>query len=73
MSSISIGTAGMTRASHQLQTSADRIARFGTGLGDVDLGAEMTNILVAKADFKASVKVVETARDMSKALFDILA
>ncbi len=73
ISSISIGASGMHRASQQLEQSASRIARFGTGLEEVDLTTEMVNVMQAKADFKANVKVVTAAADMSKALLDILA
>lgn len=71
ISSISIAAAGLQRASHQLETSASRIARFGAE--DVDITTEMVNVLNARNDFKANTKVVETARDMSKSLLDILA
>lgn len=71
ISSISIAATGMQRASHQLEVSAGRIARFGAE--NVDIAGEMVNVLQAKNDFKANTMVVETARDMSKALLDILA
>jgi flagellar hook-associated protein FlgK len=71
ISGISNGAAGMQRASQQLEQSASRIARFGTGLEDVDLTNEMVNVMQAKTDFKANAKVIETARDMSRALLDI--
>lgn len=70
ISSISIAATGMQRASTQLEVSASRIAR--SGAEDVDVTSEMVNILNAKNDFKANTKVVEAARDMSKALLDIL-
>ncbi len=70
ISSISIAATGMQRASTQLEVSASRIARFGAE--DVDITSEMVNVLNAKHDFKANTKVVEAARDMSKALLDIL-
>ncbi len=70
ISSISIAATGMQRASAQLEHSAGRIARFGAE--DADLTSEMVNVLHAKNDFKANAKVAEAARDMSKALLDIL-
>lgn len=73
ISSIAIGAGGMHRASQQLEQSASRIARLGTGTQEVDVSTEMVNVLSAKADFKASAKVVEAARNMSKSLLDILA
>lgn len=70
ISSISIASAGMQRATSQLEVSASRIARFGAE--DVDVTSEMVNVLNARTDFKANAKVAEAARDMSKALLDIL-
>ncbi len=70
ISSISIAATGMQRATSQLELSASRIARFGAP--DVDITSEMVNVLSAKTDFKANAKVVEAARDMSKALLDII-
>jgi len=70
ISSISIAAGGMQRASAQLEHSAGRIARVGAE--DVDVTGEMINVLNAKTDFKANAKVVEAARDMSRALLDIL-
>jgi len=72
ISSISIGAYGMHRASHQLETSASRIARIGVEGNDVDVSAEMVNVIQAEHDFKASAKVVGVANDMTKALLDIL-
>ena len=72
ISSISIGAAGMHRASAQLETSASRIARIGVEGNDVDISTEMVNVIQAEANFKASAKVVGVASDMSKALLDIL-
>lgn len=71
ISSISIAAGGMQRASQQLETSASRIARFGAE--DVDITSEMVKVIEARHDFKANAKVVEAARDMSRALLDILA
>jgi flagellar hook protein FlgE len=72
ISSLSIAAAGMHRASHQLEQSANRIARIGVEGNDVDVSAEMVNVIGAKADFKASAKVASVASDMTKALLDIL-
>ncbi|WP_086470625.1 flagellar basal body rod C-terminal domain-containing protein [Devosia lucknowensis] len=72
ISSISIGTTGMQRASHQLEVSAGRIARIGVEGNDIDITSEMINVITAKNDFTASAKVVSAASDMSKALLDIL-
>ena len=73
ISSISIAATGMQRASQQLEASASRVARFGTGLENVDLATEMVNVIEAKHDFKVSAKVASVAGAMSKSLLDILA
>ncbi len=72
ISSISIAASGMHRASHQLEQSASRIARLGVEGNDVDVSAEMVNVIQAKHDFKASAKVAGVAGDMTKTLLDIL-
>ena len=41
ISGISNGATGMQRATQQLEQSASRIARFGTGLEEVDLTSEI--------------------------------
>lgn len=73
ISSIAIGATGMQRAADRFETSANRVARFGTGLGDVDLATEMVNVMMAETDFKASAKIVRVADDMAGSLLDILA
>lgn len=73
ISSISIGASGMQRASQQLEQSASRVARFGTGGEQVDLSTEMVSVIEARTNFKASAQVVSVASEMSKALLDILA
>jgi flagellar hook protein FlgE len=73
MSAISSGISGMQHASARLESSAARVARVGTGLGEVDLAAEMVNVLIAKVDFEAATKVVKAATDMQKHAIDILA
>lgn len=73
ISSIALGATGMHRAADRLETSASRVARFGTGLGEVDLATEMVEVLMAKADFKASATVVRVASEMSRSAIDILA
>ncbi|MBD8067281.1 hypothetical protein IC608_17565 [Devosia sp. PTR5] len=73
LSSLAIGATGMRLATDRFETSAARIARLGTGQGNVDVSAEMVNVLEAKADFTASAKIVRVASDMSESLLDILA
>lgn len=73
ISSIAIGASGMHRAADRFEASANRVARFGTGLEDVDLATEMVEVMMAKTDFKASATVVRAADQMTGALLDILA
>lgn len=73
ISSIAIGATGMQRAADRFEAGANRVARFGTGLGDVDLATEMVNVMMAETDFKASAKIVRIASDMTGSLLDILA
>ncbi|WP_224703530.1 hypothetical protein [Devosia aquimaris] len=73
LSSIASATAGMTRAADRLEASANRVARFGTGLADVDLPTEAVEVTMAQADFKANASVVRVADAMAKATINILA
>ena len=73
ISAISSGISGMHGAADRFEASANRVARFGTGLADVDLATEMVNVLLAKHDFAASAKVVRVVSDMQKSAINILA
>lgn len=73
ISSIASGTTGMQRAADRFEASANRVARFGTGLEDVDLATEMVDVMMAKTDFKANAAIVRVADEMTGSLLDILA
>lgn len=74
ISAISSGISGMHRAADRFEASANRVARFGTGLGgEVDLASEMVDVMMAETDFKAATKIVRVADDMVGSLLDILA
>ena len=74
ISSIAHGANGMRLAADRFEASASRVARFGTELGpDVDIASEMIEVLEAKAQFKASAKIVSVADNLAKATLDILA
>ncbi len=81
MSSImSIGIGGMRAAEARFQTAANNIVRSGTtaAAGDAapgqdDLASSMVALQLASYDFKASAKIVEAGRDMTRSLLDILA
>jgi len=73
ISALGIGAAGMHRAADRLDASASRVARFGTGLAEVDLPTEMVEVMMAELDFKASATVVRAADRMARSTIDILA
>ena len=73
LSAIASGTLGMQRAADRLETSAGRVACFGTGLADVDLGTELVETMLAQTDFKASATVVRAADRIARSAIDILA
>jgi hypothetical protein len=80
MNIMSIGMSGMLAAEARFETAATRITRAGAGLPDaegpaqeIDLASEMVAMTLATYDFKASAKIVEVGRDMSRTVIDILA
>lgn len=73
VSALSSATAGMARATKQLNHSAERIARVSQPGAEVYIGEELINVVTAKNDFKANARVASVARDMTGALLDILA
>lgn len=73
ISAIASGAAGMHRAADRLEASASRVARFGTGLQDVDLTTEMVETMMAQTDVKAAATVVRAADRMTQTTIDILA
>jgi flagellar basal body rod protein FlgC len=73
ISAISHSVSGMHRAAERFEASANRVARYGTGLADVDLGTEMVNVMQSKHDFAANAKVAKAIGDMQKSAIDILA
>jgi len=73
ISALSIGAAGMQRATDRFDASASRVAHYGTGLGDVDIATEMVEVMEAKAAFKASATIIRVADQMAGSTIDILA
>jgi flagellar hook protein FlgE len=73
ISAISSGAAAMYNATNKFESSAARIARAGTGLGDVDIATEAVNLMTAKTEFELATKVIKIASDMEKSAIDILA
>lgn len=79
---MSIGIAGMRAAETRFQTAASNIVR-GSALPsegtpeaaapEDDLASSMVALKLASYDFKASAKIVEVGREMSRSVLDILA
>lgn len=70
----------MRAAEARFETAATRITRAGAGLGDaaqpsaeIDMATEMVSMMLATYDFKASARIVEVGRDVSRTVLDILA
>jgi flagellar basal body rod protein FlgF len=76
MSALSIATAGMNAAANRFERNAVNITRAtaGTPLGqNVDLAAEMVDMLMNQNQFAILANVARRASDMTKAGIDILA
>lgn len=63
----------MQQAASRFEASANRVARSGTGLAEVDIATEMVSVLQSKHEFAANAKVVSAISDMQKSAIDILA
>lgn len=79
---MSIGIAGMRAAEARFETAASNIVRGGalpngtpeTGIAPADdLAGSMVALTLASYDFKASTKIVEVGREMTRSVLDILA
>jgi hypothetical protein len=77
---MSIGISGMRAAEARFETAARQVTRAGAGLGDpaqaggeLDMATSLVSMTLASYDFKASAKIVEVGRDMSRTVLDILA
>ncbi len=73
MTAISSGVWGMHQAASRFEASANRIARSGTRLAEVDIATEMVSVMQSKHEFAANAKVVSAISDMQKSTIDILA
>ena len=73
MPAIASGVSGMQQAASRFEASANRIARSGTGLAEVDIAAEMVSVLQSKHDFAGNATVISAASDMQESAIDILA
>jgi flagellar basal body rod protein FlgC len=74
MSALTIAAAGMNAAAARFERNASNITRAGAGLaGDVDLGAEMVDMMVNQTQFEVLATVARRAGEMQKQAIDILA
>jgi flagellar basal body rod protein FlgC len=73
MSAISSSVRGMQQVASRFEASANRIARSGTGLADVDVASEMVSVLQSKHEYVANAKVISALNDMQRSAIDILA
>jgi hypothetical protein len=76
LSALSIATGGMNAAANRFERNAVNITRAGAGtpLGkDIDLAAEMVDMLMNQTQFEILANVARRASDMTKSGIDILA
>lgn len=77
MDIVQTGLAGLARAQKQLETTATRLARFpdsATRAGDdiVDLSVEAVALIQAKNVAETNIKLIETGKEMAKAMIDVM-
>jgi flagellar hook protein FlgE len=68
INAIQIALSGLTGATRKVDASAQNIAANGA---DADLAAEAVNLSMAKTEYKANAKVIETAQEMDDALLHL--
>jgi len=69
-----IALQGLDHARAQFEKSASRLARLGSGGGDiVDLSQEMVALLLAKNQFVLNTRLLRTADEMEGHMLDLLA
>jgi flagellar hook protein FlgE len=74
MDVMSAALGGMHNAQDTLQKTAERIAAVSPETSDaVDLSSQMVAMLSARNQYQANARVIQTADDMQKKLFDMLA
>jgi flagellar basal body rod protein FlgG len=73
MSVSSIALNGLNQAQATLENVGKRISG-AAGRGDaVDLSTDAVNLIQAKSDFEANIKVLEIADEQNKSAIDLLA
>jgi flagellar hook protein FlgE len=73
MSVSSIALNGLNQAQATLENVEKRISG-AAGRGDaVDLSTDAVNLIQAKSDFEANIKVLEVADELNKSAIDLLA
>jgi hypothetical protein len=69
----SIALNGLATAERAVQRTASRLATAGDPAAMVDIAGEMVNLMRARNDFSANIKVLENGQEMQKYLIDIFA
>ena len=73
---LNTATEGMARSRERIEKTAGRLARMPDAPGhpgdEVNLSQEMINLLYAKRNYEANLKVIETANKMETNLIDLL-
>ena len=75
MSALTIAAAGMNAAAARFDRNATNITRAtaGTsGASDIDVGAEMVDMMINQNSFEVLARVARSADEMNKAGIDIL-
>jgi flagellar hook-associated protein FlgK len=71
VSSIALGGLGVAEGA--VQNTATRLTAAGDPAARVGIAGEMVNLMQARGDYAANLKVLETGQEMQKSLIDIFA
>ena len=72
MNVLTVALDSINRATTQLNSVAARIAKLPGPQDNVDLSAEMVNLMQTRTDFQAGAAVVRTADRLSRSLVDLI-
>ena len=64
---------GMQKAETQLNTTANKIARFPQNGDTLDLSSDMVSLIAARDNFMANVGAAKTGDEMQRALLNMIA
>ena len=69
----SIALRGLAIAERAVERTATRLTASGDPAAMVDIAGEMVNLMQARNDFAANLKVLKTGQEMQRPLLDIFA